>query len=194
MITQASPENTTGAATEQQLVDRARTGDREAFAVLYNETHAEVFHFILGRVHQRQLAEDLTSETYLRALNRIDGFTWQGTSIAAWLVTIARRLIVDHHRSAAARREITTDDLAEPDTADRSAEDYALRELDMVEARSLVQAAVAGLVETQRRCIELRFLHEMSVAETAAVLGRSVGAAKTLQYRALDNLRTAVAA
>lgn len=194
MITQASPGHITGAVTEQQLVDRARTGDREAFATIYNETRSEVFRFIAGRVADRQLAEDLTSDTYLRALTRIDSFTWRGTSIAAWLVTIARRLIVDHFKSSRVRREQLTGEFFEHDTTDRSAEEYALRDLDVVDARATVQAAVAVLCPGQRRCVELRFLQELSVAETAAAMGSSVGAAKTLQYRAMDNLRMAVAA
>lgn len=193
MITQASPE-ITGAVDEQQLVDRARSGDREAFAVLYNETHAEVFRYVLAHVRNRPLAEDLTSETYRRALTRIESFTCRGKNIAAWLTTIARHIIADHFKAARTRLEVSTGEYFEADAVDRSAEERALRDLDVIDARSTVRTAIAKLNEHQRRCVQLRFLQEMSVNETAAALGISVGATKTLQYRAMESLRMAVAA
>jgi RNA polymerase sigma-70 factor (ECF subfamily) len=78
-----------------------------------------VFRFVYFRVGNRQLAEDLTSDTFLRALKRIGSFTWQGRDLGAWLVTIARNLVADHFKSGRYRLEVTTGDVLDADREDR---------------------------------------------------------------------------
>ena len=97
------------------LVELAQGGDKEAFAQLYDSYVDTVFRYVLVRVANRSLAEDLTSETFLRAMRRIDSFTWQGKDIAAWFVTIARNLIADHVKSAKFRFEVATADMRDAD-------------------------------------------------------------------------------
>jgi RNA polymerase sigma-70 factor (ECF subfamily) len=165
------------------LVELARCGDREAFAALYDRYLSLVFRYVYFRVGSRQLAEDLTSETFLRALARIGRFTWQGRDLGAWLVTIARNLITDHYKSAATRLTAPED---VPDRQDDSAgpERAALTHLASLE----LQRAVQGLEPGQRECIVLRFFTGLSVTETAQVMGKPVGAVKSLQYRAVRTL------
>jgi RNA polymerase sigma-70 factor (ECF subfamily) len=93
------------------LVERAQAGEAEAFGLLYDRYFDTVFRFVYFRVGNRQLAEDLTSDTFLRALKRIGSFTWQGRDLGAWLVTIARNLVADHFKSGRYRLEITTGDV-----------------------------------------------------------------------------------
>ena len=97
------------------LVERAQAGDAEAFGLIYDRYVDTVFRFIYFRVGNRPLAEDLTSDTFLRALKRIGSFTWQGRDLGAWLVTIARNLVADHFKSGRYRLEVTTGDVLDAD-------------------------------------------------------------------------------
>src|SRR5687767_7373922 len=81
------------------LVELAQRGDAEAFGMLYERYVDTVYRYVYVRVGSQQVAEDLTSETFLRALRRMDSFSWQGRDIAAWFITIARNLITDNAKS-----------------------------------------------------------------------------------------------
>ena len=94
------------------LVLRAREGEAEAFGALYDRYVELVYRYVYYRVGSHPLAEDLTSETFLRALRRLGSFTWQGKDVGAWFVTIARNLVADHYKSSRYRLELTTDDVA----------------------------------------------------------------------------------
>ncbi|WP_435643398.1 RNA polymerase sigma factor [Streptomyces sp. H49] len=183
------------------LMDRARAGDRGAFADLYAQYHDGVLAYLYSRTRNRHLAEDLTQEVFVRALRRIDTFDSQrdGGGVAAWLMVIARNLHLDHTKLARVRREVPVAEMTDGDERDRSAEVYALRELDVAEAGEIVAAAMEALTPYQRTCVQLRFLEELSLTETASRMGKNLGAVKTLQFRALrvmqDRLTTeAVAA
>src|SRR6478609_8188491 len=166
------------------LVELAQAGDREAFGQLYDAYVDTVHRYLFVRVGQRALAEDLTSETFLRALRRIDTFSWQGKDIAAWFMTIARNLVVDHVKSARFRFEVTTADMRD---ADRQVEAPDEEVLARLRDEQLV-TAIKALRPEQAECITLRFLHGLSLSETARVLGRSEGAVKQLQLRAIRAL------
>jgi RNA polymerase sigma-70 factor (ECF subfamily) len=166
------------------LVDLARGGDTEAFGQLYDHYVGAVYRYVYYRVGSHSLAEDLTSETFLRALRAIGEFRWQGRDIGAWFTTIARNLIADHVKSSRFRLEVSTADLLDADRADGGPEDAVLRRLDA--ARLL--DAVRKLTSEQQECVTLRFLQGLSVAETAEVMGRREGAVKQLQLRAVRAL------
>ena len=93
------------------LVERAQDGDGEAFGQLYDHYADTVYRYIYYRVGGKATAEDLTSETFLRALRRIGTFTYQGRDFGAWLVTIARNLVADHFKSSRFRLEVTTGEM-----------------------------------------------------------------------------------
>jgi RNA polymerase sigma-70 factor (ECF subfamily) len=166
------------------LVSLAQGGDADAFAEIYDCYVTVVYRYLLHRVGSHTLAEDLTSETFLRALRQLGTFTWQGRDLGAWLVTIARNLAFDHFKSARFRLEVTTGDLLDADRADDGIEDAVLSRLD---SEKLI-AAVRRLSSEQQECIALRFLQDLSVSETALVMGRSEGAVKQLQLRAVRAL------
>lgn len=170
----------------QALIAAAQDGDMEAFGQLYAVYRDTVFRFIYYRVSTRTLAEDLASETFVRALRRITTFSWQDRDFGAWLVTIGRNLIADHFKSSRIRMEISTSEMfdAEGDEMHPSPEDTLL---DSLTNKTLMDA-VEELTEQQRICITLRFLEELTVAETARVMGLSEGAVKTMQYRAVRTL------
>jgi RNA polymerase sigma-70 factor (ECF subfamily) len=170
------------------LVERAQAGEAEAFGLIYDRYVDTVFRFVYFRVGNRQLAEDLTSDTFLRALKRIGSFTWQGRDLGAWLVTIARNLVADHFKSGRYRLEVTTGDVLDADREDRGPEGSPeAAVVDHITNVALL-TAVKQLNPEQQECIVLRFLQGFSVAETAQSMGKNEGAIKALQYRAVRAL------
>ncbi len=166
------------------LVDLARDGDAEAFGQLYDHYVSGVFRFIYYRVGSRQLAEDLTSETFVRGLRAIQRFNWQGKDFGAWLTTIARNLITDHFKSSRSRLEIVSDDVPESRQTVASPEEDVLALI----SNEILFEAVNTLPPEQRDCVLMRFIQGMTIAETAAALKRSEGAIKQLQLRAVRSL------
>jgi RNA polymerase sigma-70 factor (ECF subfamily) len=190
----ASDDRETGpdeaAAEAWKLVELAQTGDRDAFAQLYKRYYDPVFRYVYFRAGgDRQLAEDLAHDTFLRALRRIGSVTWQGRDLGAWLITIARHLVADHFKSGRKRFEVVTSDVLDADAEERGPEGSP--EAAVVEHITNVELlrAVQRLGTEQRECIVLRFLLGFSVAETAQAMGKNDGAIKALQYRAVRALQ-----
>jgi RNA polymerase sigma-70 factor (ECF subfamily) len=168
------------------LVERAQQGDAEAFGHLYDRYVDLVHRYIYYRVADRSTAEDFTSETFLRAWRRIGSVTNQGRDIGAWFVTIARNIILDHVKSSRYKLEVSTADMLDADTAEDGPENLVL---DRITHAELLRC-VKRLNAEQQECIVLRFLEGLSVAETAAVMGKNEGAIKALQHRAVRRLAT----
>ena len=166
------------------LVDLARSGDVDAFGLLYDHYQGSVYRFLYYRTRSTQLAEDLTSETFFRALRSMSNFRWQGKDFGAWLMTIARNLCTDHFKAGRTRLEITTEDMGDHDDATEGPESAVLASL----TNELLMEALTQLPDEQRDCLVMRFLQGLSIAETAAVLERSDGAVKQLQLRGVRNL------
>jgi RNA polymerase sigma-70 factor, ECF subfamily len=166
------------------LVELARKGDTEAFGLLYDHYNGAVYRFLYYRTRSQALAEDLTSETFFRALRSMTGFRWQGKDFGAWLMTIARNLATDHFKAGRTRLELTTEDMGLHDDAADGPESEVLAGL----TNEILLQCLAKLPDEQRDCVVMRFLQGMSIAETAAVLGRSEGAVKQLQLRGVRNL------
>ncbi|MEU0563974.1 sigma-70 family RNA polymerase sigma factor [Nonomuraea sp. NPDC005983] len=174
---------------QRTLVLRAKTGNTEAFGTLYDRYVDLVYRYIYFRVGSHQLAEDLTSETFLRALRRITDFTWQGRDFGAWLVTIARNLVTDHFKSGRYRLEISTGEVI-----DVPLDGAHIPENAVVTAivNDRILRAVRDLNPEQQECVVLRFLHGLSLAETALIMGKKSGAIKALQFRAIRALARAL--
>jgi RNA polymerase sigma-70 factor (ECF subfamily) len=166
------------------LVELARGGDSEAFGQLYDHYQGSVYRFVYYRTRSQTLAEDLTSETFLRALRNMSGFRWQGKDFGAWLMTIARNLCTDHFKAGRTRLELTTEDMGVHDDATEGPENAVLAGL----TNEVLLDGLRQLSDEQRDCLIMRFLQGLSIAETAEVLGRSEGAVKQLQLRGVRNL------
>lgn len=181
--------DTAAAASSWVLVDRHQAGDGHAFGEIYDRYSTKVFRFVYFRVGNRQVAEDLAADVFLRALTRIGSVTWQGRDVGAWLITIAHNAVVDHFRSSRYRLEIVTGDPVDADRPDddrwASPERSALARLDRV---GLIEA-MTRLRPDHRQVLALRFFEQMSLRETAQAMGRNEGAIKALQMRAVDRLR-----
>jgi RNA polymerase sigma-70 factor (ECF subfamily) len=166
------------------LVDLARGGDTEAFGMLYDHYNTSVYRFLYYRVGSVALAEDLTSETFFRALRSMASFRWQGKDFGAWLMTIARNLTTDHYKSGRTRLEYATEDMSDHDSVAEGPESTVLASL----TNEALLTALRELPTEQQECLIMRFLQGLSIAETAKVLGRSDGAVKQLQLRGVRNL------
>jgi RNA polymerase sigma-70 factor, ECF subfamily len=175
-----------------ELVAAAQRGDREAFGLLYGEYVGLVSRFVGGKVPDRGLAEDLTSETFLRALRRIDSVSDQGRDVGAWFTTIAHNLVLDHLKSSRHRLETTAAEIPEPAGTSlvRGPEDTVIQK----DAAVRLWRQVDQLPSDQRECLRLRFGQDLSTAQTAAVMGRSELAIRALRHRAVAGLREAMSA
>jgi RNA polymerase sigma-70 factor, ECF subfamily len=167
-----------------RLVRLSQEGDGEAFGLLYDRYVDIVYRFVYFRINDRALAEDFTSETFLRALRRIGTISYQGRDIGAWFITIARNIVLDHLKSARHRLELTTADTLEGKEQAESTESAVL---GLLQSERLMQA-VNQLGDEQRECVMLRFVQGLSVSETAGVMGKNDGAIKALQHRAVRKL------
>lgn len=169
------------------VVQQVQNGDTHAFGQLYDRYVDTVFRFIYFRVGNRQLAEDLTSDTFVRALKRIGSYVYMDRDFGAWLVTIARNLVADHFKSGRYRLEVTTGDVLnadKPEVAERGPEAATINYLSNVELLTAMQKLTAD----QFLCLKYRFLDGLNVAETAHALGCTEGATKALQHRAVRTL------
>jgi RNA polymerase sigma-70 factor (ECF subfamily) len=171
------------------LVDAAQQGDREAFGRLYSRYAPGVSRFVGSRLRDRGLAQDVTSETFARALRRIDSVSYQGRDAGAWFTTIARNLITDHVKSSRVQRETVTADITDASTDQDTPEQAVIRR----DTAADVRRRVAQLPTDQQQCIRLRFFQDLSIAETAAAMGRGEGAIKALQHRGVLGLRASMA-
>jgi RNA polymerase sigma-70 factor, ECF subfamily len=183
--TEPAPEPDDGRDAEVWgLVEAAQQGDTEAFGRLYDRYVDVVHRYAYARLGDRTLAEDVTSETFLRALRRIGTVSYRGRDVGAWFVTIARNIVLDHVKSGRNRYEVVSAEPLEPPPAIEGPESAVLRQLSADE----LLRCVRQLPPDQQECVVLRFLQGLSVAETATVMARNVGAVKALQHRALRRL------
>jgi RNA polymerase sigma-70 factor (ECF subfamily) len=183
--------------TSWELVQRAQQGDAEAFGQIFDRYIDQVYRFIYYRVGSREIAEDFTSETFLRAWRSIDGFVYMNRDIANWLYTIARRIVIDHFKSAAYRLTRSVPDFEDPGhrhstSADTHPELYPAEVVTDYILRKDLLKALLDLDDDQRECLILRTLMERTVIETGQIMGKKPGAVKQLHYRAVRALRRAV--
>jgi RNA polymerase sigma-70 factor (ECF subfamily) len=174
-----------------EAVRRAQQGDAAAFAELYVAYADGVYRYVRSRVRDHATAEDLTSETFLRAFRRITAFRHQGQDIGAWFTTIARNAVIDHHRALGRRPETLLGRGATLFREQPAGDDVEQQVLDAVAAREVL-AVLPNLEPAQRRCITLRFGRQLT-RETALAMDSNADAVKQLQHRSVRRLRRALA-
>jgi RNA polymerase sigma-70 factor (ECF subfamily) len=167
---------------EAEVVERART-DAEAFGVLYEHYVPLIFRFAFNRVHDRAIAEDLTSDVFFKALRGIDRYQATGKPFGAWLYQIANYTVIDHLRRR--RTTVDLDTVAEQPDGETPVDEQVARRADV----RRVWDAVAGLAEAQRLAVSLKLGQDMHTADIAACMGRSEGAVKLLIHRGLTAIR-----
>lgn len=177
-------------ATEdhERLLIEAAQKDPSRFAELYEENFGRVWAFVIRRVRDRSVAQDVTSEVFHQALANVKKFEWRGVPFAAWLYRIAANAIADHFARAARETSGGEREVANDVTND-VANDVTEREMENVERRASLFRHVDRLPADQRRVLVMRFGEERSIREIASTLSRSEGAVKQLQWRGLQTLR-----
>jgi RNA polymerase sigma-70 factor (ECF subfamily) len=167
---------------DEILIDRATAGDREAFGELYERYINRVYKHVFYMVNDVHVAQDLTEQTFLRALEAIQRYEKRGIPLLAWLLRIARNLSLNNQRVQRNNSSIRKNS---EDAVAASPESCCEAKLNGEEVRQ----AVGALEGDQRQVIVLRFMDGLSYADVARVLGKSVGAVRVAQYRALRALR-----
>jgi RNA polymerase sigma-70 factor (ECF subfamily) len=168
------------AKADERLLIEAAQKDPRRFAELYESHFDRVYSYVVRRVYDRAAAEDLTADVFHQALANLPRFEWRGVPFAAWLYRIAANAIAD--RAKRATRESGT-------PAQEPATDPPDPALVDSERRAELFRLVRELPEDQRRVLVRRFAEQRSIREIANELGRSEGAVKQLQFRALETLR-----
>jgi RNA polymerase sigma-70 factor (ECF subfamily) len=159
---------------ERNLVAAARA-DPERFLEVYERYFHRVWAYVIRRARDRAEAEDVTSDVFRRAFENLDHYEWRGAPFFAWLMRIAANILADQWQKAGKEAVEPPPDTAGPDVD--------------LERRAMLFQLVDRLPEAQRRVIELRYMEERSLLEIADTLGRTEGAVKQLQRRALERLR-----
>src|SRR2546425_3824231 len=168
----------------RELVERAQGGDRNALEELYLRHFDRIYSYLHMSVGNRHDAEDLTTQTFLKMLESITRFRWQSAPFSAWLFRIAHNLAMDHFR--ATRRWQPEEDVPEPsEELEPSAEAAALQSIGRESMLDLIE----GLSQEQQQVLTLKFVFNLPNAEVATVLGKTEGAIKSLQHRALVSLQ-----
>jgi len=163
---------------QERLLIEAAQKDPKRFAELYETNFERVYAFIVRRVQDRHEAEDLTSEVFQHALANLSKFEWRGVPFAVWLYRIASNALADRWRrvSKQSPNPVSEDDLDQSSWRD-------------IERRAALFQLVDSLPEDQRSVILKRFVEQKSIRDIALEFGRSEGAVKQLQFRALEGLR-----
>jgi RNA polymerase sigma-70 factor (ECF subfamily) len=172
-------------AREQTLVQRAQDHP-EAFAALYDAYVDRVYRYAFRRLGAHADAEDLTAQTFQRAIEALPRYQPRGLPFGAWLFRIAHNLIVDRRRSKNGAVSLDGSDQDEPAGKEIATPEEAF---ELREELDGVWAAVAGLPALQRRAVVLRFGRDLSYTEIGPIIGRSEAATKQLIYRAMQTLR-----
>ncbi len=169
---------------ELKIVEQAKGGDAEAFGLLYDHYLPPIYRFVLFRVSHREEAEDITHQTFLKAWERIEQYEPKGYSFGSWLYRIARNTIIDSHRRASP--QVSIEEVALYLAEEQTQSHF----LDMkIEWEGLL-TAMRELKEVEQEVLILRFVEDLTHQEAGKIIGKSEGAVKLIQHRALKNLKT----
>jgi len=166
------------AESDERLLIEAAQRDPRRFGEVYEDNFDRVYAFVVSRVLDRTEAEDVTAEVFHQALAKLAQFEWQGTPFIAWLLRIASNKIADRWQRQSRLREVSDSDLEDAGGSDG------------IERRVMLAQLIEELPSDHQRLVVVRrFIHQRSIRDIAAELGRSEGAVKQLQLRALQSLR-----
>src|SRR4051812_25471180 len=178
-----------GASSQElkRLVERGQQGNKEALEELYLLHFDRIYSYLHMSVGNRHDAEDLTTQTFVKMLESVGRFRWRSAPFSAWLFRIAHNLAMDHFR--AHRRWQPEEEVPEPpDSAEPSAEHEAMHSI----GRQSMLKLIEGLSPEQQQVLTLKFVFNFSNGEVATILGKTEGAIKSLQHRALVSLQKQV--
>jgi RNA polymerase sigma-70 factor, ECF subfamily len=162
--------------------------DDSVFNRLYEQYHNDVFRFLIYLMRDRDQAEDLMHEVYVRVLRAYSGFEGK-SSEKTWLFSIAKNVAIDHYRKNSVRRKHSFDkfdwEKSELVSTETLPDNLIVLNEEMKELLNVLDTCTGD----QKMVIHMRFIHDLSIADTAEVLGWSEGKVKTTQHRAINALR-----
>jgi len=174
---------------EKELIKRAKK-DSEAFGKLYDKYYSQIFGYILKRVANLDIAQDICSETFLKALKNLWKFRWKNISLSAWLYRIANNEITNFFRKKK-HKLVSLEKISEPI-------DGSNPEIELIEAEDRlkmhqdflkIQEKISELEIKYQEVITLRFFEKKQIKEIAEILGKKEGTVKSLLHRGLEKLR-----
>ncbi len=165
------------------VIARAQSGDVDAIGAIYERYQDGVYRFLYYRVSDRQTAEELTGDVFIKMIKALPNYQIRKVPFQAWLFRIARNLTIDHYRKSSVRDHTV---LTEGFVSD---EEDLETQADRSLTNEFLIAALDMLTEDQREVIILRFLNQMPISEVAIMLDKSDSAVKALQRRGLQSLR-----
>ena len=167
---------------ERRLVQKAKAGDPEAFAQLYDAYVDRIYRYIYFRVSDDSLTEDLTSQVFLKAWEYLDRYKAGSSPYLAWLYTIARNLVIDHYRTK--RETVNLDDIVHITGNEPTPDEEVQNRFEIEEMRDALQF----LTDEQQQVLILRFISGLSTENVAEIMEKREGAIRALQMRALQTL------
>ncbi len=174
-------------SSDFELVSRAQRGEVNAIGWLYDRHRESIFRYLWIRSDDRQLAEDLTGDVFMRMLDALPRYQQKGLPFRAWLYRIAHNLLIDHFRKLNRQTTVSLEAAEKLGTDDEPGQT-----VEQLQVTEHLQAALMNLESSQSEVITLRFLAGLSLQETALTLGKTEAAIKALQYRGLHGLRRAL--
>ena len=178
---------------ERILVEKAKT-DIEAFGILYERYYSKVFGYIFHRTASLLDAQDITSQTFLKALNNIKKFKWRGISFSSWLYRIASNEIADHYRGRKKYQDSAEEFFKSMEIDSPSVESEIIQaeeEINRYQDYLVMQAKISELPDKYQEVIGLRFFEDKDILEICEILGKPEGTVKSLLHRGLEKLRQA---
>lgn len=170
---------------EDDIVRACRRGDTRDFGELYEEYADPIYRFLFYRTFDKELAEDLTSETFVKVIKKIDSFDPARGSFSSWIYRIARNTLIDHVRVE--KHDVNLDEIVEMGIDERYGE-----KMDMKDAAQEVLKHLKSFSPEQQEIVKLRVWDELSYREISEILGKSEGACKTAFSRAISKLQDQV--
>ena len=167
---------------DRPLIERVRNGDQDAARTLYERYFDRIYNYVYARVGRAEDAEDLAIVTMTRSLTRLDLFQDQGVAFSSWVYRIAHNATIDHYRRQGKVTTVSLEYAPLSESADPS--ELAVEQLSNDDLR----AALRDLTDEQQQVLILRFFQDLTAAQVAVILGKSVGAVQALQHRALGSL------
>jgi RNA polymerase sigma-70 factor (ECF subfamily) len=168
-----------------RLFSQAKSFDAAALSTIYDRYESKIHSYIFHRVGDVQVAEDLTAQVFLRMLEAIQNENAWHSSFSGWLYRIAHNLVIDHYRRQSRLNHIPLD--SAPTVLAEGADPAQVAEIRLQTER--VCKAINQLTEEQAQIVSMRFLEGLSIAEVSQITGKTEGAVKALQYRAIVSLR-----
>lgn len=167
---------------EEKNIKKARRGSAEAFGALYDNYLPKIYRFVLLKTSQKEIAEDLTQQVFLKAWQNVSSYEHKGFPFSSWLYQIARNAVIDHYRTKKTHAGL--------ETAEEIAEETNFSaDLEKKINLEIIQKKIKDLSPDYQDVLIMRFVEEMSHREIAQSMGKSEGAIKVIQHRALNQLK-----